>query len=74
MKKELDQARAERESLERDFAAVRDDARRVQEAETKIRAEHAKTLTVRTYSGADWGRVGWGGVEWSGVGQDGAGR
>ena len=67
MKKELDQARAERESLERDFAAVRDDAKRVQEAETKIRAEHAKTLTVRL-------PVERNGVEWSGVGQDGAGR
>ena len=66
MKKELDQARAERESLERDFAAVRDDARRVQEAETKIRAEHAKTLTVRTYSGAEWGRVEWCRSGWGG--------
>jgi hypothetical protein len=63
LKKELDQARAERESLERDFAAVRDDAKRVQEAETKIRAEHAKTLTVRTYTREEWGRVGWGRVE-----------
>ena len=49
MKRELEQARAEREGLERDFAAVREDAKRVQDAETKIRAEHARTLSVRTH-------------------------
>jgi hypothetical protein len=49
LKRDLEQARAEREGLERDFAAVRDDAKRLQEAETKLRAEHARTLSVRTY-------------------------